>query len=232
LANTGAQKECYQIQEADDVDGILEGKDIPDTTIFVPSCSAFKTTSSAQSLRCEVLLPKFFHGRHFHREMFRVISGWHVSITNCSNWDDKRFFHIHFWSFLVSIIPIAIIGGLTRFQPGASTSVQRGFTMAWLSVGIAFGLTLQDSFKEQWQMPELPKAGRVIGEENLPKQRQEEKTIGWPVKKYLLRLGKAISIFLVMLLGVVILGISFVPVIGGVVVVVQELLEYGSCTLS
>lgn len=41
--------------------------------------------------------------------------------------------------FLLGLIPLAITGAISRFRVGDSTSVQRGFTMAWLVVGIVYG---------------------------------------------------------------------------------------------
>lgn len=37
---------------------------------------------------------------------------------------------------IASIIPLAIVGALSRFQAAKSISLQRGFTMSWLVVGI------------------------------------------------------------------------------------------------
>jgi hypothetical protein len=43
---------------------------------------------------------------------------------------------------VMGLVPLAIVGGLSRFQTGGSTSVQRGFTMSWLVLGIAMGSAL------------------------------------------------------------------------------------------
>jgi hypothetical protein len=45
---------------------------------------------------------------------------------------------------LLGLIPLAIIGALSRFQAGNSTSLQRGFTMSWLVLGIFFGFFFED----------------------------------------------------------------------------------------
>jgi len=41
------------------------------------------------------------------------------------------------WTLLVlaTVVPYAIIGGLTKYRPESSTSIQRGFMMSWLVVG-------------------------------------------------------------------------------------------------
>jgi hypothetical protein len=44
--------------------------------------------------------------------------------------------------FLLGLIPLAITGAISRFRVGDSTSVQRGFTMAWLVVGIVYGFAV------------------------------------------------------------------------------------------
>ena len=47
--------------------------------------------------------------------------------------------------FIFSLIPIIVVGALTEFEAGSnSTPVQRGFTMAWLAVGILVGILMPD----------------------------------------------------------------------------------------
>ena len=41
--------------------------------------------------------------------------------------------------FLLCLIPLAIVGGLSSFHAQNSTAIERGFTMAWLIVGIFNG---------------------------------------------------------------------------------------------
>jgi len=43
-------------------------------------------------------------------------------------------------ALLCLFMPLAIIGGLSRFTPGTSTTMQRGFIMSWYIVSIAFGV--------------------------------------------------------------------------------------------
>lgn len=45
-----------------------------------------------------------------------------------------------FISFLFSLIPLGIVGGLSGFQQGNSSQVERGFTMSWLVLGIVYGI--------------------------------------------------------------------------------------------
>jgi hypothetical protein len=46
-------------------------------------------------------------------------------------------------SFLVFVIDIAIIGGISHFHKGQSTLAQRVWTMSWLAVGISAGVRFQ-----------------------------------------------------------------------------------------
>ncbi|EON66749.1 hypothetical protein W97_05995 [Coniosporium apollinis CBS 100218] len=43
-------------------------------------------------------------------------------------------------TILVSVIPLAIVGAISRFDPGASTTAQRAWTMTWLVYGVFLGL--------------------------------------------------------------------------------------------
>jgi hypothetical protein len=53
--------------------------------------------------------------------------------------DEKAFFPV-FLSFILGIaIPLAIIGGLSRFHKGSATVAQRVWTMCWLAFGVFVG---------------------------------------------------------------------------------------------
>lgn len=43
----------------------------------------------------------------------------------------------------LNFVPLAIVGGLSRFQAGNSTQLQRGFAMSWLVCGAWYGLIKQ-----------------------------------------------------------------------------------------
>lgn len=49
--------------------------------------------------------------------------------------DLRNFFVAFLFSFLATLVPVAIIGGLSKFHPGHSTHAQRIWTMTWLSFG-------------------------------------------------------------------------------------------------
>jgi hypothetical protein len=41
---------------------------------------------------------------------------------------------------LLNFVPLAVVGGLSGFQPGNSTQTERGFTMSWLVIGMIYGM--------------------------------------------------------------------------------------------
>jgi hypothetical protein len=45
-------------------------------------------------------------------------------------------------SLFLGIVPLAIVGILSKFRPEKSASIQRGFTMSWLVIGIYAGLQI------------------------------------------------------------------------------------------
>ncbi|PMD20020.1 hypothetical protein NA56DRAFT_602459, partial [Hyaloscypha hepaticicola] len=47
----------------------------------------------------------------------------------------RNFFVAFLFSFFATLVPVAIIGGLSKFHPGHSTHAQRIWTMTWLSFG-------------------------------------------------------------------------------------------------
>lgn len=47
-----------------------------------------------------------------------------------------------FLAFIISLIPVAIVGGLSGFKKQHSTPVQQGFTMAWLAFGAIASVNL------------------------------------------------------------------------------------------
>jgi len=46
-------------------------------------------------------------------------------------------------SFYMAAVPIAVVGGLSRFEPGESALYQRVWTMLWLVLGFSVGALLQ-----------------------------------------------------------------------------------------
>jgi hypothetical protein len=47
----------------------------------------------------------------------------------------RNFFMAFLFSFLATLVPVAIIGGLSKFHRGHSTHAQRVWIMTWLSFG-------------------------------------------------------------------------------------------------
>lgn len=60
---------------------------------------------------------------------------------------------------MLSLVPLAIVGALSEFQGNKSTSVQRGFTMSWLIVGIVYGSLMAILFPlaPMWEFSEQVK---------------------------------------------------------------------------
>lgn len=96
----------------------------------------------------------------------------------------------------VGFLPFAIIGPLSHFENGESTKAQRGWTMAWLVVGITFGSQCYE----------------II--ENLSSN---------------VASSNSFNFFRVPLLNVLVILTYGVAMIGGMVVVGQMLIDYGSC---
>ncbi|KAK3994460.1 hypothetical protein QBC44DRAFT_391772 [Cladorrhinum sp. PSN332] len=107
-------------------------------------------------------------------------------------------------SLLVSLVPLAIVGGLSGFQQGNSTQMQRGFTMSWLIVGIVYGVMAHD----------------ILDPLFLPHRLSHEKKLRSGRVRNNPTLYFAIPLF-----------VLAVPVVGGMVMVAQMIGEFGVCTL-
>lgn len=98
-------------------------------------------------------------------------------------------------------IPIAVIGGLTHFKAGHSTTAQRVWTMMWLVLGITQG-------------PSFDLCSLLL---------EKREDVKEPVPlKYIMFVKIAL---------ILIAGLYGITAIGGFVVVGQMLKAYGSCTL-
>ena len=111
-------------------------------------------------------------------------------------------------TFVASMIPIAIIGGLTNFEPGSSTALERGFTMAWLVAPIFFVLV--------GQIPNL----------FAKKQRKRKRNIGRSARRMLKLSSYKLTRIGIVAIVCIVYGS---PAVRGAVVVTQELLAYGTC---
>ncbi|KAM7196255.1 hypothetical protein V8F20_007095 [Naviculisporaceae sp. PSN 640] len=109
--------------------------------------------------------------------------------------------------FLLSTVPIAIIGGISRFSPGASELYQRVWTMIWpvfgLIVGPFFSVALEQQSNFAAQLGALTRVRRPV-------------TL----------LGTASDVLL-LVLGT---GLYATPAVGGFVAVSQMIRQYGVCT--
>ena len=120
---------------------------------------------------------------------------------------------------LLGLIPLAIIGGLSGFRAGNSTSLQRGFTMAWSIVGIVYGLVLHSS---------SPDRGDALEEEEMrrkDKKHREHRSVA----QYLMDGAACESSAPDM--GILSLTLlCSPPAIGGMVLVGLMINEYGNCS--
>jgi len=114
-----------------------------------------------------------------------------------------------FLSFYVAAVPIAVVGGLSRFEPGESALYQRVWTMLWLVLGFSVGALLQPPADYLEGRP-------VIG---TPSKQNEPRTLS--ILKY------STSLYTIALLVV-----YAATAIGGYVVVAQMLKEFGICSLN
>lgn len=48
------------------------------------------------------------------------------------------------WTLLLGMVPLIVVGALSHFQNGGSTTTQRGFTMSWLILSIVYGNMVGD----------------------------------------------------------------------------------------
>jgi hypothetical protein len=123
-------------------------------------------------------------------------------------------------SFVLGLVPLAIIGALSRFQTGGSTSVQRGFAMSWLVLGIALGsgsLTLTEEMNRRMlQVAGSRKPGMLSSRPLAVLSRQVRK-------------GHAPETLVMLSLAWVFLFVG-VCAIGGLAVVGLMIRDYGICT--
>ena len=128
-----------------------------------------------------------------------------------------------FLPLLLGLIPLAIVGGLSKFQAGNSTPLQRGFTMTWLVVGIVYGFILHTNNP----YPDDPLEEEKKRKTKKNKNKKDKKHCS--IKQYLIddaaceSSAPDMSVFFITLL-------FSPPVIGGMVLVGLMIKEYGNCS--
>ncbi|KJZ73165.1 hypothetical protein HIM_07362 [Hirsutella minnesotensis 3608] len=141
-------------------------------------------------------------------------------------------------AYIVAAVPIAIVGGISRFDPGQSATYQRVWTMMWLCfgpmVGIGYGmwiLPLFESWPVLWRTlmtrkaSELSDAARVPGHhEKVANPRGEDGSHSDDAPRFVIwvHIGR-------FALEAAFVGAYMAPAIGGYVTVAQMLLRYGTC---
>ncbi|PHH90573.1 hypothetical protein CDD83_3260 [Cordyceps sp. RAO-2017] len=141
-------------------------------------------------------------------------------------------------AYVVAAVPIAIVGGLSRFDPGQSAAYQRVWTTIWLClgpvVGIGYGmwvLPLFESWPVLWRTMMIRKADELSeralvptshdgkergGDRDAESRDDAPKVVIWiQLARFALAAG-FISMYMA-------------PAIGGFVVVAQMLMQYGTC---
>ncbi|KAJ6443560.1 metallophosphoesterase [Purpureocillium lavendulum] len=116
-----------------------------------------------------------------------------------ATWNSTRDVFIFLASFYVSVVPIAIVGGLSRFAPGQSATYQRVWTVMWLVLGAVVGNGLR------------PMSDAIEGRPILGSTMRHHRT----------------AIFWYSIIGV--MAVYAVLPIGGYVVVGQMIRDFGVC---
>ncbi|KAK4168172.1 hypothetical protein QBC43DRAFT_296845 [Cladorrhinum sp. PSN259] len=129
---------------------------------------------------------------------------------------------------LAGAVPIAIIGGLSRFSPGASELYQRVWTMTWLVFGFTGGPVVAYWFMRAIeQMLHVRHPLRPPWEGDILSANDG---VPWPMydqRQGLLEKVVPINFILALFIS---LGLYAAPAIGGLVVVGQMIRQYGVCT--
>ena len=167
--------------------------------VYIPSCTKFRRQGQVgnSKINSQYWRPDHLLGRRIP--------------------EDKFYLHSFFWPLGLSLVSFVLLGGLSQFHKGASSTImERGFTMSWLVAGMLFGF-LFPMLIGIWQV--LGK--EVIVENELPLSGNLWRTI----------LGSILWILvnLMIIAFCLILLVFCVPAIGGFVMVGKMILEYGSC---
>jgi hypothetical protein len=229
----------YEIQKALAIteiptDAEQETGQSPTTRILVPSCPSFQSTSAPIGEPERYLIRKISYCPQK--------SQWKLSTLGPETWLSSRIAISEGLAIWISMIPVAIVGGMTHFLAGtSSTMAARGFTMAWLGCGIMFGQIVAQLnrpgdrlasfgpiFRSSEKLERLRHLNGVRGggyeEENGEGRAAEDRPgqahwqwIVWGLKVYLL-------------FGILVAAVLYsAPAIGGAVVVGLQLAEYGTC---
>ncbi|KAF2802233.1 uncharacterized protein BDZ99DRAFT_454978 [Mytilinidion resinicola] len=101
--------------------------------LLIPSCDPFRYHQRHQTLYT-LPLP---HWKDPQRgwDINWTLDGYNSLLPYSSSFVERA----RWYGFLLGMVPLAIIGGISRFRGGSSSATQRALTMLWVSWGIAVG---------------------------------------------------------------------------------------------
>jgi hypothetical protein len=120
-------------------------------------------------------------------------------------------------SLLLSLVPLAVVGGLSGFQEGNSSQLERGFTMSWLVVGIFWGVAA--GIETHVGAP-----GGITGMAETSKAAVTQMSL---TRRSVKAMGRFVFAFTSLLVTLLFLR---VPTVGGMVVVGRMIRDFGICT--
>lgn len=89
------------------------------------------------SSESEEVLRRWYETHYQRRDPFKEAGGVHHCVQSPKLQEYPGLLEI--LSFVSSMVPIGIVGGLSGFQKGKSATYQRAWTMVWLAFGAAVG---------------------------------------------------------------------------------------------
>ncbi|KAF6818871.1 nacht domain protein [Colletotrichum musicola] len=163
------------------------------------------------------------------QRLFADVEHYRGAITN--DFEDDL---MYMWT--ISLVPIAVVGGLSRFQPGDSATYQRVWTMLWLVSGQTVGTNTAAIFDlppkdpREPRQPELPEELKQPVELKEPRELKELGQTGGPKKHNETDSSSDSSSFSMGKFQAIYGRLIWAAVpIGGLVVVGQMVREFGTC---
>jgi hypothetical protein len=116
--------------------GVEADKPVSRALALVPFCNPIKQVTTHGDSRQISRITQFRPtSHHEYWRLYAKLINTNDSVVNT--------FSLCFW---FNFIPIAIVGGLSHFEKGHSTTAERVWTMAWLICGMVLGLLFSQYF--------------------------------------------------------------------------------------